>query len=225
MNLADNIIWLFDYDLTLYTSEERYVLDSLDKRITEFVQELLSVDFEKASQIRQKYLQEFGTTLSGLQVKHGTSPNDFFDFIHQPEYLIYPPLSVEKKSILENLPGKKIVFTNGRADWASAGLKAMGIFSCFEYIFDLKAMDWIGKPVASAYDKMQNFLKLHFKENDLTKIVFLDDASRNLPMAKSKGWFTILVGETLSNEFTNFSLESILDLPAILPDLMERLHV
>ena len=51
MNLADNIIWLFDYDLTLYTSEERYVLDSLDKRITEFVQELLSVDFEKASQM------------------------------------------------------------------------------------------------------------------------------------------------------------------------------
>ena len=61
--------------------------------------------------------------------------------------------------------------------------------------------------------------------NDLTKIVFLDDASRNLPMAKSKGWFTVLVGETLSNEFTDFSLESILDLPAILPDLMERLHV
>ena len=29
----------------------------------------------------------------------------------------------------------------------------------------------------------------------------------------------------LSNEFTDFSLESILDLPAILPDLMERLHV
>ena len=100
MNLADNIIWLFDYDLTLYTSEERYVLDSLDKRITEFVQELLSVDFEKASQIRQKYLQEFGTTLSGLQVKHGTSPNDFFVFIHQPEYLIYLPLSLKKKMII-----------------------------------------------------------------------------------------------------------------------------
>ena len=38
MNTSKEFIWLFDYDLTLYTSEERYVLDSLDKRITEYVQ-------------------------------------------------------------------------------------------------------------------------------------------------------------------------------------------
>ena len=32
------MVWLFDYDLTLYGEEERFVLDSLDRRIALFVQ-------------------------------------------------------------------------------------------------------------------------------------------------------------------------------------------
>ena len=41
-------VWLFDYDLTLYGTEERYVINSLDHRISLFVQKTVGGDFESA---------------------------------------------------------------------------------------------------------------------------------------------------------------------------------
>jgi len=76
-------IWLFDYDLTLYGEEERFVLNSLDHRIAEFVQKTVGGTFESATEIRKDYLLRFGTTLSGLMAMNGTAPDDFFDFIHK----------------------------------------------------------------------------------------------------------------------------------------------
>ena len=50
-------IWLFDYDLTLYFESERAVLNSLDRRISLYVQKILGCDFEKAQEIRKEYLR------------------------------------------------------------------------------------------------------------------------------------------------------------------------
>ena len=47
-------IWLFDYDLTLYGEDERFVLDSLDKRIALFVQKTLNVNLEDAQKVRKE---------------------------------------------------------------------------------------------------------------------------------------------------------------------------
>lgn len=225
MNFSPNTIWLFDYDLTLYTSKERYVLESLDKRITAFVQNLLQVSEVEASRIREKYLVEFGTTLAGLRAKHGVDPNAFFDFIHVPEFLIYPPFSLEKKSLLESLPGRKVVFTNGRGDWCERGLQSMGISSCFDRVFDLSCMDWEGKPSESAYEKMEVFLGKLYGTFSKKDVVFLDDGKRNLPKAKSRGWTTIFVGGTLEEDLADYSIDSIFELQEIFPTLKERIYV
>ena len=74
------MVWLFDYDLTLYGTEERCVLDSLDHRISKFVQKTVGGDFESAHKIRTDYLERFGTTLAGLMAMNNTDPDDFFDF-------------------------------------------------------------------------------------------------------------------------------------------------
>ena len=60
------MVWLFDYDLTLYGTEERCVINSLDHRISLFVQKTVGGDFESAHKVRTDYLERFGTTLSGL---------------------------------------------------------------------------------------------------------------------------------------------------------------
>ena len=149
-------IWLFDYDLTLYGEEERFVLNSLDHRIAEFVQKTVGGTFETATEIRKDYLHRFGTTLSGLMAMNGTAPDDFFDFIHEPEYLVYPKVSPEKFALLKSLEGHRFVFTNGRGDWSRAGMARMEIAPAIEDVFDLKLMDWEGKPHASAYEKIEN---------------------------------------------------------------------
>jgi putative hydrolase of the HAD superfamily len=193
------MVWLFDYDLTLYGEEERFVLDSLDRRIALFVQKTVGGDFENATRIRKEYLVRFGTTLSGLMAMNGTDPDDFFDFIHEPEHLIYPKKAPEKLALLQSLKGPHFVFTNGRHDWSEAGMTHMGIDSAIDGVFDLKQLDWVGKPHDSAYEKMEKWLAekllamgVPYPENP-KEIVLLEDSLRNLEPAHRRGWTTIFV--------------------------------
>lgn len=193
------MVWLFDYDLTLYGTEERYVINSLDHRISKFVQKTVGGDFESAHKIRTDYLERFGTTLAGLMAMNGTAPDEFFDFIHEPEYLTYPKKAPEKLALLKSLDGPRFVFTNGRHDWSEAGMAHMGIESAIDGVFDLKLLGWIGKPHDSAYEKMEAWLRkklpsmgVAYPENP-REIVLLEDSLRNLEPAHRRGWTTVFV--------------------------------
>ena len=214
-------IWLFDYDLTLYGEEERHVLNSLDHRIAEFVQKTVGGTFESATEIRKDYLHRFGTTLSGLMAMNGTAPDDFFDFIHEPEYLIYPKVSPEKFALLMSITGHRFVFTNGRGDWSRAGMARMEIAPAIEDVFDLKLMDWEGKPHVSAYEKIEKWLVsrgiLDEKASDKSQIVLLEDSLRNLEPAHERGWTTILVNPNIqAPEWVNFHIPHLLNLKELL---------
>ena len=214
-------IWLFDYDLTLYGEEERHVLNSLDHRIAEFVQKTVGGTFESATEIRKDYLHRFGTTLSGLMAMNGTAPDDFFDFIHEPEYLIYPKVSPEKFALLMSIVGHRFVFTNGRGDWSRAGMARMEIAPAIEDVFDLKLMDWEGKPHVSAYEKIEKWLVsrgvLDEKASDKSQIVLLEDSLRNLEPAHERGWTTILVNPNIqAPEWVNFHIPHLLNLKELL---------
>lgn len=212
---ATNKIWLFDYDLTLYGEEERYVLNSLDKRIALYVQKTVGGTFEQASEIRRDYLLRFGTTLAGLQAMHGVDPEDFFDFIHEPEFLIYPKESPQKRELLLSLNGRRIVFTNGRHDWSEAGMKSMGFLDVMDAVFDLKQMDWVGKPHESAYEKMETFLGRTVSQN--RDIILLEDSLRNLEPAHKRGWTTIFVNPLAkAPECVNYQIPHLMNLSEIL---------
>ena len=219
------MVWLFDYDLTLYGTEERCVINSLDHRISLFVQKTVGGDFGSAHKIRTDYLERFGTTLAGLMVMNNTDPDDFFDFIHEPEYLIYPKKAPEKLALLQSLKGPRFVFTNGRHDWSEAGMAHMGIDSAIDGVFDLKQLDWVGKPHDSAYEKMERWLaeKLSTKgvaypENP-KEIVLLEDSLRNLEPAYRRGWTTIFVNPTPDTpDWVDYHIPHLLNLCDIKPD-------
>lgn len=223
------MIWLFDYDLTLYGADEHCVIDSLDERISLTVQNATGVDAETAHKIRKDYLVRFGTTLAGLQAMHGVQPDDFFDFIHQPEFLTYPKPSPEKREMILGLPGHRFVFTNGRRDWSEAGMTHMGIRDCFEDVFDLKQMDWIGKPHDSAYEKLEQWLAKKLPEQftqdgtpvDPSQIVLLEDSLRNLEPAHRRGWKTVLVNPAPEKpDWVDYYVPSLMHLTTILPELI-----
>ena len=210
-------IWLFDYDLTLYGEEERFVLNSLDHRISLFVQKVVGCDFETAHKVRTDYLERFGTTLSGLIALHHTNPEDFFDFIHEPEFLIYPKEAPEKLALLKSLAGHRYVFTNGRGDWSRAGMAHMRMDSAIEDVFDLKLMNWEGKPHASAYEKIEKWLESRGvfckKDADKSQIVLLEDSLRNLEPAHERGWTTILVNPNIqAPSWVDFHIPHLLNL-------------
>lgn len=204
-------VWLFDYDLTLYGTEERCVINSLDHRISLFVQKTVGGDFESAHKIRTDYLERFGTTLAGLMVMNQVDPDEFFDFIHQPEYLIYPKKAPEKLELLQSLKGSRFVFTNGRRDWSEAGMSHMGIDSAIDGVLDLKQLDWVGKPHDSAYEKAEEWL------GKRTQIVLLEDSLRNLEPAHRRGWTTVFVNPSADvPDWVDFHIPHLLDLARIL---------
>ncbi len=204
-------VWLFDYDLTLYGTEERCVINSLDHRISLFVQKTVGTDFETAHKLRTDYLERFGTTLAGLMAMNQVDPDEFFDFIHEPENLIYPKESPEKLKLLQRLAGRRYVFTNGRHDWSEAGMDHMGIRSAMDGVFDLKMMDWVGKPHDSAYEKMERWL------GEKSQIVLLEDSLRNLEPAHRRGWTTVFVSPSAEiPDWVDYHIPHILDLIRIL---------
>ena len=226
-------VWLFDYDLTLYGDEERYVINSLDHRISLFVQKTVGGDFESAHRIRTDYLEKFGTTLAGLMAMNGTDPDEFFDFIHEPEYLTYPKRAPEKLALLQGLQGPRYVFTNGRHDWSEAGMAHMGIVPAIDGVFDLKMMDWEGKPHESAYEKMERWLARVLPERcgampgwecsmpaDKRDIVLLEDSLRNLEPAHRRGWTTVLVNPNVeAPAWVDYHIPHLMDLRKILQNL------
>ena len=192
-------------------------MNSLDHRIAEFVQKTVGGTFESATEIRKDYLHRFGTTLSGLMAMNGTAPDDFFDFIHEPEYLIYPKVSLEKFALLMSLVGHRFVFTNGRGDWSRAGMARMEIAPAIEDVFDIKLMDWEGKPHVSAYEKIENWLVargvLEKDAKDKSQIVLLEDSLRNLEPAHERGWTTILVNPNIqAPDWVDFHIPHLLNL-------------
>lgn len=213
-------IWLFDYDLTLYGHEEREVLNSLDHRISLFVQQTIDVSFECASEIRKKYWLDYGTTLAGLRAEHQVDPNVFFNFIHYNDGLVFPKESPEKRALLKSLNGAKFIFTNARRDWSDAGLSSMGIADCFDGIVDLKELNWHGKPSVHAYNTMEDFLSkqgFSLSKINSTSIVFLEDSVLNLRQAHERGWTTILVHPTEKKEsWIDYQLDHLLSLQALL---------
>ena len=212
-------IWLFDYDLTLYGSEERCVINSLDHRISLFVQKTVGGDFESAHKIRTDYLERFGTTLAGLMAMNRVDPDEFFDFIHEPEYLTYPKKSPEKLALLQSLKGSRFVFTNGRHDWSEAGMAHMGIDTAIEGVFDLKQLGWVGKPHDSAYLKMEQWLSKKLPSMgrsmpaDSHDIILLEDSLRNLEPAHRRGWTTVYVNpDSNVPDWVDYHIPHLLDL-------------
>ncbi len=217
-NVADRV-WLFDYDLTLYA--ERAVIESLDLRISLFVQRTLQCPFDEAVKIRKDYLHRFGTTLAGLRIVHGVLPDDYFDFIHEPEHLTYPNFSRLKLETLRSIRGPKYVFTNGRSDWSRAGISRMGLSECFRKIVGLENLGWEGKPSDIAYAKMEDFLLADavIRPGDSPQeIVLLDDSLKNLKPAHDRGWTTVWVNADSREEgsFVDARASSLMDLPRFL---------
>lgn len=182
------VVWLFDYDLTLYGSEESHVLGSLDRNITRFLIHRFGWSESEADSRRKDYCARFGTTLGGLRALHGVLPSDYFDFIHAGEQLQLPQWDPRKRDLLLSLPGDRWVFTNARRDWAMRGLKAMGIEDCFTGVLDIESFAWESKPNPEVYRQVE--ARVGVKGSD---IILLEDRADNLVPAHQMGWRTVLV--------------------------------
>jgi putative hydrolase of the HAD superfamily len=201
----DEQLWIIDYDLTLYPHDQKQVLHSLDDNINGFIIEKLGVKLQEAAKIRVKYWESHGTTLAGLQKYEGVYPDEYFDFIQNGPNIIDPQPVKGLREFLLNLKGPKIIFTNGRSDWAHRGIASMGLEGVFDEVYGLEHYGWVGKPEEAPY------LFIEELWGNPEPFIFFDDKLDNLETARKRGWSTVWVSPKLEGKSWPSRIDNLIE--------------
>lgn len=183
---ADVDAWVFDLDNTLYPRHTD-LFRQVDVRIRDFVQRLLSLPPDEAQRLQKDYYQRYGTTLRGLILEHGISPDDFLAYVHDIDHSAVHPDPALSEAI-EHLPGKKFILTNGSRAHAEKVAGRLGITQHFSDIFDIVRLDLLPKPAEASY---QRFVAETGVRPE--RAAMFEDLSRNLTVPKTLGMATVLV--------------------------------
>ncbi len=178
--------WVFDLDNTLYPHHVN-LWQQVDARIRDWIADYLKIAHSEAFRVQKDFYKRYGTTLRGMMIEHGMKPDGFLDFVHQIDY---SPLEANPALglAIENLPGRKLILTNGTTGHAAAVLERLGLQSHFEHVFDIVAAELEPKPSPQTYAR---FLQAHAV--DASRAAMFEDLSRNLAVPHSLGMTTVLV--------------------------------
>lgn len=209
-------LFIFDLDNTLYPPEVT-LWKTVDERIELFVRRALGVDPDAARRIRTGFLREFGTTLRGLMHHHGVAPEEYLEFVHDvavPD-IVRPRPAL--RTMLSDLPGRRIVFTNGSESYARRVLEALGVADLMDGVYGIEFMDYMAKPMPYAYEKL-----LRTTGAGARMSLFCEDVRENLLPARALGMFTVWVGGREGSADAHAVIADVCDLPGILSRFLER---
>ena len=197
-NLKKIKFWLFDLDNTLYSGDTK-VFDQVDKKMSFFISKKLNVDIAEAKKIQKSYFHEYNTTLNGMIKNHNIDAEEFLEFVHNVD-LNFLKKDLDLKNELNNLMGKKYIFTNGSRAHASNVTKRIGIENIFDGVFDIVDSEFIPKPSIEPYKKIIQKYGI-----DPEYCIFIEDIARNLKPAHELGMKTVWIenDEPWAAEFSN----------------------
>jgi putative hydrolase of the HAD superfamily len=178
--------WIFDLDNTLYPRSTNLFLQ-VDRRIHDYVANLLNLSREDARVIQKDYYQRYGTTLRGLMQEHRIDPDEFLAYVHDIDHSVVKP-DPRLAAAIAKLPGRRFILTNGSRAHAEKVAGRLGITSHFEDIFDIVSSDLLPKPAAATYDK---FLATTGVTPE--HAAMFEDLSRNLAVPAALGMATVLI--------------------------------
>src|SRR4051812_3427890 len=185
--------WVFDLDNTLYPHHIN-LWEQVDERIRDYIADYLKVSKEEAFRLQKDYYKRYGTSMRGLMTEHGMKPDDFLEFVHQIDHSPLEP-NPALGAAIEELPGRKLVLTNGTRRHAEAVLSRLALDRHFEDVFDIVAAELEPKPAAQTYER---FVKAHGVE--VTAAAMFEDLARNLAVPHALGMTTVLVVPEHSRE-------------------------
>jgi putative hydrolase of the HAD superfamily len=179
-------IWVFDLDNTLYPHHLN-LWQQVDERIRDYIADFLHVTHDEAYRLQKDYYRRYGTSMRGLMEEHGLNPDEFLDVVHQIDHSPLTP-NPALGAALAQLPGRKLILTNGTRRHAEAVMNRLEIMEHFEDVFDIAAAELEPKPRPLVYDR---FLARH--RVDPRKAAIFEDLARNLEVPHSLGMTTVLV--------------------------------
>jgi putative hydrolase of the HAD superfamily len=178
--------WVFDLDNTLYPRHTN-LYAQVDTRIRDYVQRLLNLPADEAHRLQKDYYRRYGTTLRGLIVEHGISPDDFLEYVHDIDHSPVEP-DPRLAAAIEQLSGRKFILTNGSRAHAEKVAARLGVTDHFEQIFDIVSAELLPKPNRETYDRFIAVTGI-----DPKRSVIFEDLARNLAIPHTLGMTTVLV--------------------------------
>jgi len=178
----------FDLDDTLYPPECG-LWPEIKARIGNYMRERLRIPEEQISPLRQRYHEQYGTVLRGLQSEYTVNAADFLAYVHDLPLERYLAPSPGLKSALQRLPARKIILTNADEAHARRVLRSLTLETCFEQVIDINALAPHCKPMPQA---LQTALRLT-NETDPRRCALFDDQARTTRAARQQGFFSVLV--------------------------------
>lgn len=121
---------------------------------------------------------------------------DLDNCLYQGELISYKQLNKATKLriLINNLPGKKVLFTNGNGPHAKMCLKSMGLTNLFDFIIHRDLIQDL-KPNITSYQKMITLCNI--KRND--QCIFFEDTVINLIESKRFNWITVFISPYMIN--------------------------
>ncbi len=162
----------------------------VSQRINDYMRLRLGIPGSQVPELRKRYYRRYGTTSRGLYLHHHLDIHDYLIYVHDlpvGEYLSPDPLLDQ---VLGGIEAEKAVFTNSPREYVQRVLRALGVESHFDRIFDIYFLGQINKPDKRAYLKVIETL-----ETDGQDCLIVDDLARNLKAGKDLGMVTVLVGD------------------------------
>lgn len=199
-------ILLFDLDNTLYPPE-RELFRLIDVRINRYMVEVVGIPAADVDRLRREYWQLYGVTLQGLIRHHGVDPEDYLDYVHDIDVGTRLLPDTRLRTVLENLPQRKAVFTNGSQNHAARVLQHLGIEDLFESVYDIRVAGYQPKPHLDPYRAV---LAALCAEADTC--IMIEDTADNLRTAKQLGMGTVLVGGGATPAFVDLHIAEICEL-------------
>lgn len=101
------------------------------------------------------------------------------------------------KQSIDELPGKKGIFTNGTRQHAYNSVVSMGLENVFHMIDGRDSLEGL-KPDPNIFIKFMRKNEISLRD----KVLFFEDTLENLEMAKKLGWITIFIqGDSTAKMF------------------------
>lgn len=201
---------IFDLDDTLYPPESG-LWHAIGERINQYIQERLGLSSSQAIALRDQMYRQYGTTLRGLQLHYGISPQEYLAFVHDVPINDYLKPDPRLQKILRSLPYRKIIFTNGDRAHATRVLQALQVDTCFDEIIDILDVAPYCKPMPESFHLALEKASVR----DVSRCVIFEDSHRNLSTARALGMFTVLVSNNGCSCEAHFQINSIHELDLI----------
>ena len=172
--------------------EQKKILNHCDLGMTAAVMKTLDLDEAAASELRTHYYRRYGATLLGLVRHHNIDPHAFLQNSHA--FDVAPLVKAERglRDKLKRLPGRKVLVTNAPLHYARAVLKHLGILRCFDHLWGIEQMQFLGrfrpKPSAALMRHILAHEGIHPR-----RAVLVEDTVENLRGARKAGLRTVHV--------------------------------